>query len=471
MSLETGAGRYRYILTRPCLDSGSIAVLKYLEHVMPTTGEVVFVGDGGEEIKLTADPKMRRLYGLSDYYAKHRLQINDTLFITVLAERRFALERLVRVRDAKAEQKPRPAPPPKPERIILEESPYVREVRTRDRTVLPYSKGLLYPQDQEGNTGAGTDDSRRAESREQAQAKPKPADEARNTLKNLIARDRDQRFGDPPRPEPVMTPVESVPQAPLAPPVLERAGTAYERAGTTLERARATFIALGYGVDVIGEGLMLEAKLGRRAHRIALAVTDDADEVRTVLEVGRGQAAKYLAIAASPDALEAFGQQPDFENIAQVDLSTIDALGRLTRLSPVGPLELEGYWNAGRLDENALASLEAGVNTSVGARGAFSFVTLSLAHFPAPGIVNVQDVMSGIESAGIGSGVVLETLESLSKAPFMLLSPLGGGEYYMRRPVSVALEGLSEYAGGLRSRLHVTAKVAARADSAVTEVK
>jgi hypothetical protein len=67
--------------------------------------------------------------------------------------------------------------------------------------------------------------------------------------------------------------------------------------------------------------------------------------------------------------------------------------------------------------------------------------------------------------------VVLETLESLSRAPFMLLSPLGGGEYYMRRPVSVALEGLSEYAGGLRSRLHVTAKVAARADSALTEVK
>ncbi len=457
MSLETHAGRFRYILTRPCLDSGSIAVLKYLEHIMPLTGSVVFVGDGGEEIKLTADPKTKRLYGLGDYYAKHRLQINDTLFITALAERRFALERVIRVRDTKSEAKPRPAPPPKPERIILEESPYIREVRTRDRTVLPYSKGLLYPQERTDG-GAAQDETKRPETRDQAPAKPKPADEARSTLKNLIARDRDQRSIDPVRAEPVAVPVEPAPFVP-------------DRSGSSLERIRAAFIALGYAVDVIGEGLMLEAKLGRRAHRIALAVTDDIDEARTVLDVGRGQAAKYLAIAAKPAALQAFAQHPDLEDIAQADPAVIEALGALTRLSPVGPLELEGYWNAGRLDANALESLEASVNTSVGARGAFSFVTLTLARFQAPGIINAQDVMAGIESTGIGSGVVLETLESLSRAPFMLLSPLGGGEYYMRRPVSVALEGLSEYAGGLRSRLHVTAKVAARADSALTEVK
>jgi hypothetical protein len=460
MSLENQAGRFRYILTRPCLDSGSIAVLKYLENIMPLTGSVVFVGDGGEEIKLTADPKTRRLYGLGDYYAKHRLQINDTLFITALAERRFALERVIRVRDTKSEAKPRPAPPPKPERIILEESPYIREVRTRDRTVLPYSKGLLYPQ--ERTDGATPDETKRAEPREQTPAKPKPADEARSTLKNLIARDRDQRSSDSTRAEPVAAPVEVAPQ-PMP--------FVADRSSTTLEHTRAAFIALGYGVDVIGEGLMLEAKLGRRAHRIALAVTDDIDEARTVLDVGRGQAAKYLAIAAKPAALQAFAQHPDFEGIAQADPGVIEALGALTRLSPVGPLELEGYWNAGRLDANALESLEASVNTSVGARGAFSFVTLTLARFQAPGVVSAQDVMAGIESTGIGSGVVLETLESLSRAPFMLLSPLGGGEYYMRRPVSVALEGLSEYAGGLRSRLHVTAKVAARADSALTEVK
>ncbi len=466
MSLETHAGRFRYILTRPCLDSGSIAVLKYLENIMPLTGSVVFVGDGGEEIKLTADPKTKRLYGLGDYYAKHRLQINDTLFITALAERRFALERVIRVRDTKSEAKPRPAPPPKPERIILEESPYIREVRTRDRTVLPYSKGLLYPQERTDG-GAAQDETKRAEPRDQAPAKPKPADEARSTLKNLIARDRDQRSSDSTRVEPVTAPAGAAPVE-LAP---QPVPFVTDRSGSSLERTRAAFIALGYAVDVIGEGLMLEAKLGRRAHRIALAVTDDLDEARTVLDVGRGQAAKYLAIAAKPAALQALAQHPDFEDIAQADPGVIEALGALTRLSPVGPLELEGYWNAGRLDANALESLEASVNTSVGARGAFSFVTLSLARFQAPGVVNAQDVMAGIESTGIGSGVVLETLESLSRAPFMLLSPLGGGEYYMRRPVSVALEGLSEYAGGLRSRLHVTAKVAARADSALTEVK
>ncbi len=462
MSLENIAGRYRYILTRPCLDSGSIAVLKYLERVVPTTGSVVFVGDGGEEITLTADPKQRRLYGLADYYAKHRLQVNDALLITVLADRRFALERVVRVRDPKAEQKPRPAPPPKPERIILEESPYIREVRTREISVSPYPKGLMYPQepkDAEKADASAAPDARKA----------KPAEEARSTLKNLIARDRDQRAADAPRREPVQPTIEPAP-----PIVLERASASMASAassGTTLERTRAAFIALGYAVDVIGEGLMLEAKLGRRAHRIALAVTEDPDEARTIIEAGRGQAAKYLAVAADSTALEAFRQHPDFEHIARADLATIEALAALTRLSPVGPLELEGYWNAGRLDADALESLEAGVNTSVGARGAFSFVTLSLARFTAPGIVNAQDVMASIESAGIGSGIVLETLESLSKAPFMLLSPLGGGEYYMRRPVSAALEGLSEYAGGLRSRLHVTAKVAARADSAVTEAK
>jgi hypothetical protein len=197
-----------------------------------------------------------------------------------------------------------------------------------------------------------------------------------------------------------------------------------------------------------------------------------------VFEFGRGQAVKYNALLANPSDLVQLIEQPGLEGAARVDQNTLETLLNLSKLAPVGPLELEGYWNAGRIDETALESLEVSVQDSVQSRGTFSFVALSLARFQAPCVFTTAEVMANLEFASIGSGTVIETLEMLSRAPFMLLLPLGNGEYYLRRAMFDGLEGMAAYANGLRSRLQVTTTTnaavhadAARADTGVTRIK
>jgi hypothetical protein len=439
-------GRYRYLLSRPCLDSGSIAVLKYLESVLPMSGSVVFVADGGEEIKLTANPQTRRLYGLSDYFAKRRLNVNDTLFITVLGPNRYSLESVSKPREGRHEPVPRPAPPPKPQRVVIEETPHVREIRTTEVTHTPYAKGLIYPQDKD------TRDSTNPQKPLETQREPRTAAEK---TRRLVAQDRGRRVTEdrgpddtsettPPKPE-VRFPVDA----------------------SVLEQAKVTFSALGYAIEPLTtQGLKLEARLGRRAHSIALAVTNDAAEAQAVFEFGRGQAVKYNALLANPGELVQLIEQPGLEGAARVDQNTLEPLLNLSKLAPVGPPELEGYWNAGRIDETALESLELSVQDSVQSRGTFSFVALSLARFQAPCVITAAEVMANLEFASIGSGTVIETLEMLSRAPFVLLSPLGNGEYYLRRAMFDGLEGMAAYANGLRSRLQVTTNAAVRADAA-----
>ena len=63
-----------------------------LEQVFPTSGTVTFIAAGGDEIQLTINPQDKRVYGLSEFFNKTRLSVNDTLFITPLGERRYSLE-------------------------------------------------------------------------------------------------------------------------------------------------------------------------------------------------------------------------------------------------------------------------------------------------------------------------------------------------------------------------------------------
>jgi hypothetical protein len=467
MSFDAGRGRYRYVITRPCIENGSITVLKYLEPVLPLDGQMTFVGDAGEEITVTADRASRRITGLSDYYAKQKLGVNDLLFITRLGERRYQLECTVKPKDEARNSQRTPMPAP-PRRVVVEESPYVREVRqVRGPVSAPNLAALQTPKEPEATPVAPSP----SEVREAVPVARAPREDARASEAervNPVARasglnpSDGARLGPPPRvserndsqtaprgeaPAPVrpigITPTRQ-PSRPAAPP-------------GPLEAARRAFGELGYRVTDAAEALLLEADLGRRHYAALLVDGNDLNSERLAsLETARNErGARYLGVlladgAALPE--EAAGKP----GVVPVRASVLERLLGVTRLAPVGPLELEGYWNASGLTEDAADSLEATAAHEVASRGAFSFTVLSLARFRPHSVVSAQEVISSLEGSGIRDSAILETLEGLARAPFMLLSRLGGNEYYIRQPVASAMEGLADYASTLKARVRNT---------------
>jgi hypothetical protein len=412
--MSEAKGRVRYILTRLCLNTGSIAVLKYLEGTLPSEGFILAVTDSGEEIKLTASTTEKRVYGLTDYFAKRGLNVNDALFITVIGDK-LQLESIAKNRDAKPDLE-RPAqstpvvPKAKFERQIIEESAYVREVR--EVKVSPYPKGILYPRSGEtSENGASKLEATQSETTSEPQV-----------LETPVARE--------------------IPTPPA------KQATPFE--------VHTSFTALGYVVSALESGLLLETKLGRLGHRVALAVTDgklEADAMNSILKAGRVTGVKYLAVAAPRDVLGFLEPSAAFGRVCKVELESLSDLRDLAKLFSFGPLELEGYWNAGNINTETLESLEANVQSQIQSRGLFSFVTLALNHFDAPRIITPEEIQDKLSATGITTGTITEVLETLSKPPFNLLSPMGVGEYHLRANLERGLSDVAEYVSSLRMRL------------------
>jgi hypothetical protein len=417
--MSEAKGRVRYILTRLCLNTGSIAVLKYLESTLPSEGFILAVTDSGEEIKLTASTTEKRVYGLTDYFVKRGLNVNDALFITVIGDK-LQLESIAKNRDAKPDlERPTQSTPVVPkakfERQIIEESAYVREVR--EVKVSPYPRGIFYPGSNETNEN-GTPKLETAQSETTSEPRVLETPVARETL---------------------------VPPAKQA--------TPFE---AMLENVHTSFTALGYVVSALESGLLLETKLGRLGHRVALAVTDgklESDAMNSILKAGRVTGVKYLAVAAPRDVLGFLEPSAAFGRVCKVELESLSDLRDLAKLFSFGPLELEGYWNAGNINTETLESLEANVQSQIQSRGLFSFVTLALNHFDAPRIVTPEEIQDKLSATGITTGTITEVLETLSKPPFNLLSPMGVGEYHLRANLERGLSDVAEYVSSLRMRL------------------
>jgi hypothetical protein len=428
--MSEAKGRVRYILTRLCLNTGSIAVLKYLEGTLPSEGFILAVTDSGEEIKLTASTTEKRVYGLTDYFAKRGLNVNDALFITVIGDK-LQLESIAKNRDIKPDlERPAQSTPVMPkakfERQIIEESAYVREVR--EVKVSPYPKGILYPRSNETNENGAS----------KLETPPETISEPQ-ILETPVARET-------PPPAKQATPFEVM-----------------------LENVHTSFTALGYVVSALESGLLLETKLGRLGHRVALAVTDgklESDAINSILKAGRVTGVKYLAVAAPRDVLGFLEPSAAFGRVCKVELESLSDLRDLAKLFSFGPLELEGYWNAGNINTETLESLEANVQSQIQSRGLFSFVTLALNHFDAPRIITPEEIQDKLSATGITTGTITEVLETLSKPPFNLLAPMGVGEYHLRANLERGLSDVAEYVSSLRMRLrHPVVNASAEAET------
>ena len=412
----------RYTITRLCLDTGSLGVTKYLEPYMPKEGSLAVVLEGGRELSLEA--RQGRLYGLSDFFAQHKLAVNDALLLTPLESRRWQLEVLLKSRLAASVPSAAPAVPAPMESIIEDESSHIRVVRKQPAAVSPYPNGILYPASEKTEVVPEIEKISLAP-RVESEVMPAPQKETR--------------------------PVQQA-QALISP----------------LETLIRTFTAFGYGVTSLESGLQLEARLPRSTHRIALALEGHSD-IGAVLKAGRLQGAKYLAVATSSDRLGLVDTATAFGNVAKVELEALTMLEKLQEHFALTPLELEGYWNAGGIRQDALESIQQSINQRLETRGEFSFIMLALRHFNAPCAITPEDIVAKLPGSGIGTSTVLQVLETLSKAPFMLVTPLGMGEYHLKVSLDRGLEDLAGYVSSVKMRLRTSAPQ--KADNILTRVR
>ncbi|GMA15849.1 hypothetical protein HNQ10_001450 [Deinococcus metallilatus] len=402
----------RYIITRPCLQEGSLRLLKYLDGTFPESGPAQFVGDRGREYTVQVDRAAGRVWGLRDLYHDGNLGVNDVLMITHLAPGRYQVEAIV---------KPHPAPlpssrlasEPTPEarRVVVTATPHVREVR------------LEQPRPQPGA----------AETPATVRATVTPAAETRPPLAPVQA-----------APTPLV-PVAPDSQRPASPRSEAQAAAPIP---TRLEDQLAELSRLtGYRLTFPAPGVArLAAELGAHGYTVQLALNGDA--LRTP---AWREGADYAALITTE------AEHP--QNLHRLTREALAALIEHARLAPLSPIDLRGYWKAGNLDLASAASISELVGAHLAQRGAFSFVLLTLASQPAHSIVSAARLAERLGS-GVNTAELHSILDTLTRAPFLALTPLPGGQYLLRGEVRDLLADLAEYADGVRRRLRQPAQPA-----------
>ncbi|WP_034386341.1 hypothetical protein [Deinococcus sp. YIM 77859] len=406
----------RYIITRPCLQEGSLRLLKYLDSTFPESGPVLLVDERGREYTAEVDRAAGRVWGLRNLYHDGNLGVNDVLLLTPLAPGRYQVEAVV---------KPHPAPlpasrttteaVPEARRVVVTATPHVREVR------------LEQPRSQEGQRSV-TELPRRVHSG----TAPEKAPEASAARVHA--------------PAPGQT--TSAPQGSPAEAGRERAAS---RAAVPLpsrledqlaELARLTGYRLTFPVPQVAR---LAAELGTYGYTVQLALEPAA------LHTPRWREGADYALLVTGETERPQGQP-------HLTREALAALIEHARLAPLSPLDLRGYWQAGHLDLESAASISELVGAHLAQRGAFSFVLLTLAAHPAHSVINVSRLAERLGS-GVNIAELRSILDTLTRAPFLALTPLSGGEYLLRTEIRDLLADLADYADGLRRRVRQPAAV------------
>ncbi len=430
-------GSVRYILTRPCLSEGSVRLLKYLESVFPEGGAVTLLDDKGAEYEATVDRAAGRVLGLGELYARFNLGVNDVLLITPLAERRYQVECVVKPlgeRSAAATRRAGAAP----QRVVVSESAYVREVRLERRAPTEVDVAEQTP----ANVPASADS-----------APDVPAQ---------LPLSQPPLSQPPDRPAPVrMAPIHMAPTQ-IWPEEMERAAPSHLQ--PILQPPHLQTEPLPDPDSLDGEAALEElcARTGYRCERPAPGL------LRLRADLGAQGYSVLIALSGGAATSPEWRAQDDYRAVlvregerpasgARLTREALSALLEHARLAKLSPIELRGYWNTGSFDLESVASVAELVSAQLSQRGVFSFVLLTLAQQPAYSVVSRARLAERLGS-GVNDAELSAVLQTLSAAPFSVLSALGDGQFYLRASVPDTLRALSEYADGLRLRLGAQAK-------------
>ena len=480
----------RYIITRPCLAEGSLRLLKYLQPLFPDHGQLVFVDSRGERFPVTVDAARGRLYGLGELYRAHNMGVNDVLLLTPGDDLVYSVECVVkphaRGQSALTErERPAPKPPVAEKRVVIHATPHVREVRMERVSPEPAKPVAQRP----AATATPADPVRPAEAAP-ASAGTRPGGVKREAPDSVQPKTPASGQPTPPPvssrpaasiassvaviPATVPTPTETVTlRATAVLPATERAaaplpqGQLTEATATAVRAQPATPAVLqrpvaapvvadprqnsedrlaalarltGYTCEHPGSGVVrLRAELGSHGYSVLIATTPDALNSPAWSEGG-----DYMALLTDED------ERP--QGIPRFTHAALEALLEHARLAPLTPIDLRGYWNTGSFDRQSVDSVAELVSAHLAQRGSFSHVLLTLAQQPAHSLVHVPRLAERLGS-GVNTAELHSILETLSRPPFLALTPLPGGQYYLRSDVRDLLQEFGAYAEGMRRRI------------------
>ncbi|GGO38561.1 hypothetical protein [Deinococcus humi] len=465
----------RYIVTRPCLQEGSLSILKYLQSTFPQSGPAVFVDDKGEEHTVQVDTERARVWGLGGLYHAQHLGVNDVLILTNLAPARFQVEAIVKPHAPPPLPRREQSKAPETRRVVVSSTAHVREVRMQEVTSQQAEAQPTPP----AETSALDSDSQEIRVTELRPSHAERAAEARVSVRKVSEqnapelkvgeqtseRTRADRRGTP---LPTTSPTASSPLTRVGGETSRAEGRAGAATGTLATTIPATVVApsvstelhgaeaqlaelarlTGYRLDNLGGGVLrLKAELGAHGYAVLVAM-DEAARTAPAWNEEQG----YRVLLCSED------QHP--ENVSRLTHEALAALNEHARLAPLSPIDLRGYWKAGHVDLESAASIAELVSAHLAQRGIFSFVLLTLAQQPAHSVISVprlaEKLGSGVNYAELGS-----ILETLTRAPFLALTPLPGGQFLLRTDVADILTDLAEYSDGVRRRIRTPAAAGA----------
>ena len=129
----------RYVLTSTRLDTGTMSLTLSLRNHLKDQDTVTFRDEDGETFEARVNWVANRIEGLSPYYTKRRLSVNEKVALS-FEDDAIGIEALTA---AAKPAKPKTPPQPEPER----ESPKPKKPQPEKRVVVtPYPKEVLFPQ-------------------------------------------------------------------------------------------------------------------------------------------------------------------------------------------------------------------------------------------------------------------------------------------------------------------------------------
>ncbi len=512
---------YRYTISRLCLSEGSMRLHKSLEPLFADlSGSLTFRDDQGLDFEVNLDCAAHKISGLSEFYLRSDLKVNDIVQLVKLADRKFQLEALLK----HPKTTERITVSPVPQRVILEENAYLREVRTERPVALPTATakrtgkvdfaplvvaerpsffsapipsglaGLTSSRPTPGpiqrsseqvipekstlqSTGQSTGQSNPAlqvkvaslsnhqrallsrpfpsTGREevvsfssQTQAQAQEHAQAQNTpqvvpqvvsqiMPQVIPQVVSQIMPQVKTPEPTLEPVLANIPTP----------TPARKSRPEVQLLERFADQIGYTLHPYGEQVLLEAKLGRQAYRVAVAFPS----ITGLVNWERLQAlgSEYSAVITSNPSEVTL--PPDL-HICVVLPEALEELLVSSQLSPLTPLELRDAWAQEKIDLEAAGHIAETASRQLGERGIFSHVLLSLAEFENQSSFTFAELMGHL-AGRISKTELSGILETLCQPPFLTLSRLGADEYYLRQPIGECLNGLCDYASSLNLRV------------------
>ncbi|MGI8748909.1 MAG: hypothetical protein ACR2J4_11260 [Deinococcus sp.] len=557
----------RYIITRPCLNEGSLRLQKYLRPLFPEAGEIIFTDARGQNYPVQVMGAQGRLTGLGELYRAHHLNVNDVLLIQPGQDGQYRVDCVVKPH-ARPADRPLPTPPPAEKRVVIHATPHVREVRVeRVRGATPAQAGgeregagqtgvnqagavqtrpptlmavedLRFPEPETAQAAAqvpshlpGIQTPKVVVTSGPSQHPPLPVEtEFPRASSPAVNAPGTSPFGSEPGALKVAVPKVGTPDMgrgahrspsalrPIAPaasgsaqvtpatPGLPRPAPASPRQATpapltpaaaapahlsavqptavqptaaqptaqptvrgqpTAVQARPEVLAAPAPSPVAPKGLQaalptdqlaaLARLTGYRCEHLGSGV------VRLLAELG--PYSYSVLIATSPEVLNtpAWNESCDYmalltpedqrpQGIPRFTTAALEALLEHARLAPLTPIDLRGYWNTGSFDQASVESVAEFVSSHLAQRGSFSHVLTTLAQQPAHSVVQLTRLAERLGS-GVNTAELQSILETLCRPPFLALTPLPGGQYYLRSEVGELLAELGEYAQTMRRRL------------------